>query len=119
MTNSDPNVIGRFYLEHLFNTEVMASIIRVDKGTETGVMATMHAYLRQQHEDDMDPAETVVYGPSTSNQVRHINISRTKISLYTSFLVGLVGWKITICCFLHYVATVHMPQAMAAMLSRL
>ena len=51
MTNNDPNVIGRFYLEHLFNTKVMASIIRVDKGTETGVMATMHAYLRQQHED--------------------------------------------------------------------
>ena len=69
MSNSDPNIIGRFYLEHLFNTKVMASIIRVDKGTETGVMATMHAYLRQQHEDDMDPTETVIYGPSTSNQV--------------------------------------------------
>ena len=61
MTNNDPNVIGRFYLEHLFNTRVMASIIRVDKGTETSVMATMHAYLRQQHEDDMDPAETGPY----------------------------------------------------------
>ena len=69
MTNNDPNVIGRFYLEHLFNTRVMASIIRVDKGTENGVMATMHAYLRQQHEDNMDPAETVIYGPSTSKQV--------------------------------------------------
>ena len=69
MTNNDPNVIGRFYLEYLFNTRVMASIIRVDKGTETGVMATMHAYLCQQHEDHMDPPETVIYGPSTSNQV--------------------------------------------------
>lgn len=69
MTNNDPNVIGQFYLKHLFNTKVMASIIRVDKGTETGVMASMHAYLCQQHEDDMDPTETVIYGPSTSNQV--------------------------------------------------
>ena len=24
----------------------------------------MHAYLRQQHEDEMDPIETVIYGPS-------------------------------------------------------
>ena len=69
MTNNDPNVIGWFYLEYLFNTKVMASITWVDKGTETGVMAIMHAYLRQQHEDDMHPAETVIYGPSTSNQV--------------------------------------------------
>ena len=69
MTNNDPNVIGWFYLEHLFNTRMMAGIIWVDKGTETGVMATIRAYLRQQHEDDMDPVETVIYGPSTSNQV--------------------------------------------------
>ena len=68
MANNDPNIIGRFYLEHLFNSRVMASIIKVDKGTET-VMTTMHAYLHQQHEDNMDPIETVVYGPSTSNQV--------------------------------------------------
>ena len=33
-----------------------------------GVMATMHAYLRQHH-GDMDPVETVIYGPSTTNQV--------------------------------------------------
>lgn len=69
MTNNDPNVIGRFYLEHLFNTKVMASIIRVDKGAETGVMATMHANLCQQHGDEMVPIETIIYGPFTSNQV--------------------------------------------------
>ena len=48
----------------------MASVIRVDKGTETVTMATMHAFLRSKHDDDMDPEDTVVYGPSTSsNQV--------------------------------------------------
>ena len=46
--------------------KVMASIIRVDKETETGVMATMHTYLHQQHKDEMHPIETVIY---TSNQV--------------------------------------------------
>ena len=29
----------------------------------------MHAFHRQHH-GDMDPLETVIYGPSTSNQVR-------------------------------------------------
>jgi hypothetical protein len=43
-------------------------MIRVDKGTGTVEMVTMHAYLRQNHQD-MDPNETVIYGPSTANQV--------------------------------------------------
>ena len=68
--NSDPKLIGRFYLEHLFKTRMIASRIRLDKGTETGVMATMHAFVRQQH-GDMDPLETVICGPSTSNQVKN------------------------------------------------
>ena len=69
MSNSDPNIIGRFYLEHLFKSRKIAAKLRLDRGLETGVMATMHAFLRQHH-GDMDPLETVIYGPSTSNQVR-------------------------------------------------
>jgi hypothetical protein len=68
MSNSKPELIGRFYLEYLYEHGTITSILWVDKGTETGVMATMHAYLRQHH-GDMDPAETVLFGPSTSNQV--------------------------------------------------
>jgi hypothetical protein len=67
-SNSNPKLIARFYLEHLYQTKTIASIIRVDKGTETVDMVTMHAYLRQHHQD-MDPNETVIYGPSTANQV--------------------------------------------------
>ena len=40
----------------------------MDKGTETGVMATMHAFLRRHH-GDTEPCDTVIYGPSTTNQV--------------------------------------------------
>ena len=69
MSNSDPNIIGRFYREHLFKSRKIAAKLRLDRGSETGVMATMHAFLRQHH-GDMDPLETVIYGPSTSNQVR-------------------------------------------------
>ena len=71
VSNSNPEVIGRFYLEYLYKTRTIASKLRLDKGTETGVMATMHAFLRQHH-GDMDPVETVIYGPSTSNQVSGI-----------------------------------------------
>ena len=70
VTNSNPNVIGRWYLEHLMETHVMANMIRLDKGTETVVMATMHAFLRRNHGDCDEPADTILYGPSTSNQVR-------------------------------------------------
>ena len=68
VTNCDPEIIGRWYLEHLYETRIISAILRVDKGTETGVMATMHSFLRRYH-GDMDPHETVIYGPSTSNQV--------------------------------------------------
>lgn len=68
VSNHDPKLIGRWYLEHLYGTKIISAMLRVDKGTETGTMATMHAFLRSHH-SDMDPHETVIYGPSTSNQV--------------------------------------------------
>lgn len=67
-SNSNPNQIARFYLEYLIKNQMMSTYLRMDRGTETGTMATLHAYLRQSHED-MDPSETIIYGPSTSNQV--------------------------------------------------
>lgn len=69
-SNSDPKRIGLWYLEYLYSTKRIASILRMDKSTETGTMATMHAYLRQQHGDIDEPSDTVVYGPSTANQVK-------------------------------------------------
>jgi len=66
--NREPRLIGRWYLEYLYENKVIPSYLRMDRGTETGVMATMHAFLRQHH-GDIDPTETVIYGPSTANQV--------------------------------------------------
>ena len=52
----------------------MASYIRMDKGTETGTIATMHAFLCRNHEDITDAGDPVLYGPSTSDhdQVRQV-----------------------------------------------
>ena len=72
VSNSNPKIIGRWYFDYLYESRVMPSIMRLDKGTETGTMATMHAFLRRNH-GDMDSSETVIYGPSTSNQVSEIN----------------------------------------------
>ena len=68
VTNSNPKVVGRWYLEYLYESRVMPSILRLDKGTETVIMTTMHAFLRQSL-GDMVPCDTLIYGPSTSNQV--------------------------------------------------
>ena len=43
--------------------------LRLDKGTETGHMATIHAFIRQAQGDTDEAAGTVRYGPSTSNKV--------------------------------------------------
>ena len=47
----------------------MPSYLRMDRGTETGVMSTIHAFLHRHHDMNVDPTETVIYGPSTANQV--------------------------------------------------
>ena len=68
----DPWLIGRWYLEHLLEMKVISAILRVDKGTETCTMANIHSFLLWHH-GDMDPHDTVVYGPPTSNQVCNIS----------------------------------------------
>ena len=67
-SNSDPNLVGRWYFDHLFNTQIIPSKLRIDRGTETGLLATLHVFLRQDH-GDMTPEDTVEYGPSTSNRI--------------------------------------------------
>ena len=72
VSNSKPELIGRWYLEYLYKSRVIASYLRLDKGTETGIMATIHAFLRTNH-GDIEPCDTVLYGSSTSNQVQYSN----------------------------------------------
>ncbi|XP_028404817.1 uncharacterized protein LOC114527386 [Dendronephthya gigantea] len=71
-SNSDPKLIGRWYLENLYNTRVISNHLRLDKGTETGQMATIHAFLMQynlEEVEDVSAGETVHYGPSTNNKI--------------------------------------------------
>ena len=65
-SNSDPRMIGKTYLEYLCREKMMPSFLRIDKGTETGKMVTVHVYLINEFEVMDDPVEAVIYGPSTN-----------------------------------------------------
>ncbi len=69
-TNSNPLVIGKWSLESLMETKLLPNHLRMDKGTETTVMSTMHSYLRSQPGDLEDPTDSIIFGPSPSNQVQ-------------------------------------------------
>ena len=68
-SNSNPLLIGRMYLKYLFDTEMLPVNLRMDRGTETGKMATIHVYLLNQHRLMEDPADSIIHGPSTSNKI--------------------------------------------------
>ena len=55
--------------ESTFFPQVISNNLRLDKGTETGYMATIHSYLRQQGDAASNETDAVHYGSSTSNKV--------------------------------------------------
>ena len=36
ISNSNPELVGRWYFEHLYESMILARVLRIDKGTETG-----------------------------------------------------------------------------------
>lgn len=68
-SNSSPLVIGHLYIELLKKLKDMQCHLRMDKGTETGKMATIHSYIISKQDLFNDPTSTVIYGPSTSNNI--------------------------------------------------
>ena len=68
-STSNPLLIGRMYLKYLFDTEMLRVNIRMDRGTETGKLATIHVYLLNQHGLMDDPTDSIIFGPSTSNKI--------------------------------------------------
>ena len=62
-SNSDPKLVGRWYFDHLYTSRRISSKLRIDRGTETGLLATLHVFLRWNH-GDMTPEDTVEYGSS-------------------------------------------------------
>ena len=69
-TNAEPKLVGKWYLEYLMDSKMLPHYIRIDKGTETTTLTTIHAYLRSLQGDLVNATDSVIFGPSTSNQVR-------------------------------------------------
>lgn len=44
--------------------------LRLDKGTETGIMATIHSMVWSITDEMTNPDNTVLFGPSTNNKVK-------------------------------------------------
>lgn len=84
-TNSDPKIVAKWYFDYLNDSRVIASKLRMDKGTETGLMATMHAYIHGL-QGEATPQNTVLYGPSTSNQVGYVIYCR-HFAIYTVYCI--------------------------------
>ena len=77
VTNRIPELVAQWHFEFLYETRVMPNYIRIDKGSETGTFATMYCFLRRQHsnvETDEEAVKTVIYGPSTLNQIVLLNV---------------------------------------------
>ena len=54
---------------YLNKAKVLPNYLRIDKGTEHGVMVSIHAYLRSKYGDLDNPIDSVLYGPSTTNKL--------------------------------------------------
>ena len=67
-SNSRPELIARWYFDYIFKAKKIPSMLQLDKGTETGLFATVHAFLAKEHAD-MAPEDTVHFGSSTSNRI--------------------------------------------------
>ena len=60
-SNSDPMIVGNKYLEYLTEHRVMPRFLRLDKGTETGKMSTLHAFLVNKAEIMDDAVDSIIY----------------------------------------------------------
>ena len=67
VSNSNPSLPAKWYLQYPDTTKRIADCIRVVCGTEVGDLATIHAFLRRKDFDHQE--NTICFGPSTSNQV--------------------------------------------------
>ena len=51
-----------------YEAGILPTYLQIDKGTETGKMTTIHAYLTDKLDVMEDVTDSVLFGPSTSNK---------------------------------------------------
>ena len=71
-SNSNPIFVGRWYFEYLYKRKILPNYMKIDKGTKSVILSTMHACLSILQTDVLTEdgvCERVTYGPLMSNQV--------------------------------------------------
>ena len=63
--NSCPILIAKFYMQYLLDSQELPTYLRLDRGSETGGMASIHSYLTNLFRDFNNPVDSIIYGPST------------------------------------------------------
>jgi hypothetical protein len=67
-SNNDPRIIGTFFMESIQEFQGCPTLLRTDRGTENGIMATVQCFLRRNHQDSLAGVSAHRYGSSHSNQ---------------------------------------------------
>ena len=62
-------IIGKKYLDFLNDYNYMPRFLRIDRGTETGIMAAIHSYLIDIVGDFNESSDSVIYGKSPTNKI--------------------------------------------------
>ena len=57
------------YFFFTIHATVLSCRLKLEKGTETGIMATIHGFLRSRHGDAENAEESLQYRPPTGNKV--------------------------------------------------
>ena len=67
-SNNDPQVVGRLFFDCINNLQFCPTLLRTDRGTENGIMASAQCFLRRNHTDTQCDVNAHRYGSSHSNQ---------------------------------------------------
>ncbi|KAI9531269.1 hypothetical protein NQZ68_000767 [Dissostichus eleginoides] len=67
-TNSDPKVIGSYFVEAIENVGGYPRLLRTDMGTENVLLRDIQQFLRRNDEDDRAGERSYITGASTANQ---------------------------------------------------
>ena len=67
-TNNNPHVIGKLFLDCIKEQRGCPTVLRTDRGTENGIMASAQCFLRRHHADGRRSVSAHRYGSSHTNQ---------------------------------------------------
>ena len=67
-TNNNPHVIGKLFLDCIKEQRGCPAVLRTDRGTEKGILASAQCFLRRHHADGRRSVNAHRYGSPHTNQ---------------------------------------------------